>query len=309
MSTTFDSSPEELSLQPILATAQLPDPVATAGSELRAKLDHEIEVSLSLNNSPVVLGIVRPVLYEFLRLFGRLNLIESNLHKLDTLLESLSILELVQFEVRSLLDFVNDRLRTEGLSDKFREVLDGISYGLSHDVKRIFERELLGCAHSQSIPVVYGKILHAHGLLMNCFQQSTITLLQLLNPGLDALQLFNDTEERLRQSLALCNDLSSLLRIVRQAEVDPSQETQAAVVERIMEFRDTSMQFLMYRDWREFERLALAVITAVDSDREAKDLIHRFGCYLDVLYGHVKMRAVLRDIFVTAEDDQEQSAI
>jgi hypothetical protein len=65
------------------------------------------------------------------------------------------------------------------------------------------------------------------------------------------------------------------------------------------------MQYLMYRDWRGYERLALALITSIESNGDSKDLMNQFGCYLEVLYGHVKMRAVLRDLFPSSNDESE----
>ena len=61
----------------------------------------------------------------------------------------------------------------------------------------------------------------------------------------------------------------------------------------------------MYKDWRGYESLALEVITAVENNLDPKPLLHRFICYLEVLYGHVKMRAVLADEFpYSGRDDQ-----
>jgi hypothetical protein len=57
------------------------------------------------------------------------------------------------------------------------------------------------------------------------------------------------------------------------------------------------MQYLMYKDWRGYESLALEVITAIENNLDSKQLLHRFICYLEVLYGHVKMRAVLAEAF------------
>ena len=54
---------------------------------------------------------------------------------------------------------------------------------------------------------------------------------------------------------------------------------------------------------RGYERLALELITAIEHNRETKDLLHQFACYLDVLYGHVKMRAVLRDMFASSSEE------
>jgi hypothetical protein len=149
----------------------------------------------------------------------------------------------------------------------------------------------------QSTPLVYGKILHAHGLLTNSFQQSVITLLQFFKPNLETSTLFNDSELRLQQSLILCRDLSSLIRLVGRAQTQPQPNVLRKIVGRILEFRDGTMQYLMYKDWQGYESLALEVITAIENNLDSKPLLQRFLCYLEVLYEHVKMRAVLADNF------------
>ena len=196
------------------------------------------------------------------------------------------------------MDFIETRaMKAAARNERLYDVLDGISYGITHDLRRIFERELVRGVTEQSIPIVYGKILHAHGLLTNCFQQSTITLLRVFKPGLDASSLFNDVELRLEQTLTLCKDLSSLMRFVRLAQANCDPDVLRSVATRILEFRDGSMQYLMYKDWRGYESLALEVITAIENNLDPKPLLHRFICFLEILYGHVKMRAVLADEF------------
>src|SRR5215216_3134318 len=147
--------------------------------EVQANLHHEIDSVLQQITDPKLREISQTILTEMLRFFDWLTRIENNLHKLDTLLESLSLLEVLEFEARSLTDFIDTRaIRLAAGNERLHEVLDGISYGITHDLRRIFERELVRGVTEQSIPIVYGKIMHAHGLLTNCFQQSTITLLQ-----------------------------------------------------------------------------------------------------------------------------------
>lgn len=300
---------DDLLLQPTLVSEAENFSVIKANRELQEKLQREIQFALDQVQEPTVKDIAQTILQEMVGLFGRLSLIESNLHELDTLLENLSILEVVQFETRSLIDFINVKaMRTPGLSDQLHEVLDGISYSVTHDVRRIFERELVGSLRRLSTPVVYGKIVHAHGLLVNCLQQSAITLLQVLNPSLDSFGLFNDSEERLRQSLILCRDLSSLIRLIRQAETETTPDVLRTVVGSILEFRDGSMQYLMYRDWRAYERLALDVISSIENNGDSRVLLHQLVCFLEVLYGHVKMRAVLKDMFPSSGDEEELTA-
>ena len=298
-------APEEVLLLPVAPV--IPEPSgSTEGADLQKRLKQEITIALGTIDNQEVKEIAQTILLEIKAVFSRLSLVESNLRKLDTLQENLSILEMLQFDTHSLVQFIEaEAIRSEWVSDKLHDVLDGMSYGISHDVKRIFEQGILGNIGNQTTPVVYGKILHAHGLLTNCFQQSVITLLQVFNPSLDPLLLFDDFEQRLRQSLSLCRDLSSVMRVVHNAQLDPSPDNQRAVVTSVMDFRDGSMQYLMYRDWRGYERLALELITAIEHNSDTKDLLHQFSCYLDVLYGHVKMRAVLRDMFAGSSEEAQ----
>jgi len=292
---------------PLLADTLPADPQTEIQREVQANLQYEIDSVLLQITDPQLREISQTILTEMLRFFDWLARIENNLQKLDTLLESLSLLEVLEFEARSLTDYVDAKANSTGArNERLHEVLDGISYGINHDLRRVFERELVRGVTEQSIPIVYGKIMHAHGLLTNCFQQSTITLLQVFNPGLDASKLFNDVELRLQQSLILCKDLSSLMRFVRLAQAKGDPDVLRSVTARILEFRDGSMQYLMYKDWRGYESLALEVITAVENNLDPKPLLHRFICYLEVLYGHVKMRAVLADEFPYSGRDEEQ---
>ena len=300
------STPEDLLLQRLMEQVDEALPVKTPADDLNDRLKVEIKLALELIDDRVVRELGQTIFDEILRVFTRLHLIGSNLHKLDTLMENLSILEVLHFEIRSLLEYLEiQAINTPGVNERLEETLDGISYGISHDLKRIFERELIGDLKEQSTPVVYGKILHTHGLLTNCFQQSLITLLQNFNPALDPFQIFDDFEERLRQSLLLCSDLAALMRVVRQAEAESTPDALHNVVQHALKFRDGSMQYLMYRDWRGYERLALALITSIETNGDSKDLLNQFACYLEVLYGHVKMRAVLRDMFPSSNDESE----
>ncbi|HEU4875135.1 MAG TPA: hypothetical protein VFT44_18665, partial [Pyrinomonadaceae bacterium] len=185
---TYDPDPQ----LPLLTDEIPADPQTKLQREVQVNLQNEIDTVVPEITNPELREISQTILSEMLRFFDWLARIENNLHKLDTLLESLSLLEVLEFEARSLTDYIDTRaIRLAKGNERLHEVLDGISYGITHDLRRIFERELVRGVTEQSIPIVYGKIMHAHGLLTNCFQQSTITLLQVFKPGLDASTLFN----------------------------------------------------------------------------------------------------------------------
>jgi hypothetical protein len=291
---------------PLLSEAVIIDPKAEAQREVQANLQHEIDLVIDNITDRELRNVTQTIFTELIRFFDWLARIENNLHKLDTLLESLSLLEVLEFEARSLVDYIDAKARRVALgNERLQEVLDGITYGITHDLRRIFERELVRGVTEHSTPIVYGKILHAHGLLTNCFQQSTITMLQVFNPKLNAQSLFNDIEARLKQSLVLCKDLSSLMRFVRLSQANSDPDVLRTVVDRILEFRDGSMHYLMYKDWRGYESLALEVITAIENNLDSRPLLHKFLTFLEVLYGHVKMRAVLAENFPYSGADVE----
>src|SRR5688572_18948244 len=297
---------------PLLCHQAPADPKTEIQRAVQVNLQREIDHALTLIQNPQLRDVSRTILTELVRFFDWLDRIENNLHKLDTLLENLSLLEVLEFESRSLTNYIETRamrVATASGHDRLNDVLDGISYGITHDLRRVFERELVRGVTEQSTPIVYGKILHAHGLLTNCAQQSTITLLAVFKP-IDASVLFNDIEQRLQQSLVLCKDLSSLMRFVRLSQANSDPDVLRTVAARILEFRDGSMQYLMYKDWRGYETLALEVISAIENNLDAKPLLHKFICFLELLYGHVKMRAVLAENFPYSggEDDSQHDA-
>jgi hypothetical protein len=311
MSTSLATLVQEPEPQLPLLCHEVPtDPKIEVQRALHANLQSEIYSVTNRIEDPQLREISQTILSELVRFFDWLARIESNLHKLDTLLENLSLLEVLEFEARGLTYYIETKaikIAEATGHERLNDVLDGICYGITHDLRRIFERELVRGATEQSTPIVYGKILHAHGLLTNCFQQSTITLLQVFKPGMDASALFNDIELRLQQSLVLCKDLSSLMRFVRLSQANSDPDVLRTVTGRILEFRDGSMQYLMYKDWRGYENMALEVLNAIENNLDAKPLLHKFLCFLELLYGHVKMRAVLAENFPYSggEDDAD----
>ena len=75
------------------------------------------------------------ILGQVIRLLDWLKLIDSNLHKLDTLRENLSLLELVHLEARSLVEYLAEQaVEVDHNSETLRDVLDGIGYTITHDL-------------------------------------------------------------------------------------------------------------------------------------------------------------------------------
>src|SRR5215211_6964662 len=100
---TYDPDPQ----LPLLTDEIPADPQTKLQREVQANLQIEIDSVVPHIINSELREISQTVLGEMLRFFDWLARIENNLHKLDTLLESLSLLEVLEFETRSLTDYID----------------------------------------------------------------------------------------------------------------------------------------------------------------------------------------------------------
>lgn len=227
------------------------------------------------------------------RMLQRLRFIEGVLRRDQPLKPLLPLFTLLHEEARSLLDFIETRaMRTEDLDEVVFDVLDGTNYAISMELRKVFAHELIGISSLRQPPAIYAKVENANGLLRDCFQQSTLALAQIFDPQLEGAQLFDTFQTKLQQSLALRKDLWTLLLLVRRAEKERDQRLVAPLLERLGEFREGSLRYLMYKDWEACERF-MEEVAAARGAVELAPVLHRFGAYLETLHGQVNMRAVL----------------
>src|SRR5688500_20098566 len=102
---TYDPDPQ----LPLLINEIPADPQTKLQREVQANLQNEIDTIVHQITNPELREISQTILFEMQRFFDWLARIENNLHKLDTLLESLSLLEVLEFEARSLTDYIDTR--------------------------------------------------------------------------------------------------------------------------------------------------------------------------------------------------------
>ena len=274
---------------------------APAAQELRRAIASSVAANLQApllalteRVRPDSLGAdLRHVLVMMAQLLACLRLVESDLNRDQPLKWTLPIFTLINEDARSLLGFIESRvLRTEGVSQSVLERFDSTSYAIGMELRKVFRHELVGLATLRHAPSIYGKVERAHGLLRNCFQQSTVSLAQAFDPALDGTRLFEGFQTRLDQSRKLCHDLDALLQNVRRAETDRDRKSIAPLVDQLNAFREGSMRFLMYRDWEAYERF-IEEIMAARGAVALDHVLHRLSTYLETLLGQVKMRAAL----------------
>lgn len=228
-------------------------------------------------------------------LLERLRFVEHLLRHDQPLKQTLPIFTLVQAEARDLLRLIETRaLPVEGLDTAVFESLDGTAYAIRMELRKTFGHELVGLSTLRQAPALYAKVEAAHGLLRDCFQQSTLALAQVFDQTLDGARLFTAFQTKLEQSLKLRQDLWTLLELVSRAEQERERRPLAPLLERLNAFREGSMRYLMYKDWETFERF-VEEVAAARGAVELGPVLHRLNAYLETLFGQVNIRAVLSD--------------
>lgn len=231
-------------------------------------------------------------LYRFLRY---LKPISTALRDDRPLRVFLVVFSLLHEQADLLCDFLKSRFLKERRGNpRVRNAADLIVHSLRMETQRTFERELTLLSAARDASAIYTKIENGHGLLHNCYQSCVVTLVQAFDENVDGKALFPSMLEGLHQGQKLRKDLWDLRRdlkteLEREARLDLSQ-----VLDRIAQFRESSLRYLMYQDWGEFERLSEALITA-SNEMEVRMLLRKFLGFLEVLTQEVSKRSVLRD--------------
>lgn len=232
---------------------------------------------------------------EISALLGRLRIVEDLLRGDQPLKPALVIFSLVREDACELVEFIESRgLKMSGIDHTLLETLDATNYAMTMEMRKAFEHELVGVASTRHPPAIYAKVENAHGLLRDCFQQSTVALAEALDPSLDASALFDRFQTKKQQSLMLREDLWKILQAVKKAEEERDHLRLGPLLDQLESFRGGSLRYLMYKDWEAFERFVEEVAIARGL-AELAPVLHRFSTYLEALFGQVNMRAILAD--------------
>lgn len=236
---------------------------------------------------------VASIFDELTGLLDRLRQIEETLAQDESLQPAHSLFDSLDESSRALLVQIETAAaQAGGIDGELADALDGTSFAIRHELRRVFETELLLVDSGQPQPQLRAEMTRAHGLLTNCLQQSVYTIARFFDPQLTPAELFSDVKLRQEQSVTLHEQLCALLEIVSRAETEMSLNSCLAAVKGSKVFGVKYLHFLMYRDWAEFESFADKISSAHNAV-EMQPLLHQFARYLETLINHVGMRAAL----------------
>jgi uncharacterized membrane protein (DUF485 family) len=172
------------------------------------------------------------------------------------------------------------------------EALEGTLFALQMEMKKVIHREMLGFLDVQRPAGLYMRLENSQGILRNAFQQSILSLLQTADPSLSGSVLFPDYRTKLEQSLRLREDLWSLRQLVRDVWRNHAWDRWSELVSEFRRFRNTTMHFLMYRDWTHFDEFYRQV-QRVRTPAARTALLDQLNTFLGTLLKEVNKRDVL----------------
>lgn len=208
---------------------------------------------------------------------------------------ALLILSAVHDQAREMIDHINLRLeRNPNEEAALFNSLDSASYGASLELKKVFQQELRGITAVLPPTSVFARTETAYSLLLDSLQQILIDLARTIDPSVTLFDFFPRFQIKLDQSLILREHLWQILKAVKVAEETPEKAKVDHLRKELAEFVTITIRFLHYKDEETFERFNEEVFAAVDK-KDLVPVLHRFGAYLETLFGQVCMRAVLAD--------------
>ncbi len=235
------------------------------------------------------------VLPRFGKILKWLDVVGKMLEADEPLKPALLIFSSVNEQVHELIGSINNRL--ESFPDEEAAIfgsLDAASYTASIELKKVYSQELAGLARLRPSPTIYARMETAYSLLSEGFQQMLIGFARLVDPKSKGHDLFPNFKKKLDESITLRSELSSLARLVQTAEQQPETQNIDKLQTSLREFMTAKVRFLFYKDTETVERF-IEEILVTKQNKDLVPILHRFGAYLDTLFGQVNLRAVLAD--------------
>ena len=243
--------------------------------------------------SPVMEADLRLVLPRFAKILKWLSVIEKMLRNDEPLKPSLLIFSRIYEQIQDMMTYINNRLlRFPNEEDELFCALDGAAYTASIELRKVYNYELAGVAEIRPTPSVYAKLETAYALLNDSFQQTVISFAKLLDPNVEPMKLFPNFQSKLDHSLLLRQSLWQVLQGVKNAERNPETYPMDSLHQQLDDFLDSTLQYLFYKDMETVERFIEEVLITTNN-KDLVPILHRFGAYLETLFGQVNMRVVL----------------
>jgi hypothetical protein len=201
---------------------------------------------------------------------------------------------LVTSETRLLLGYVEKRLlKGREIVTPVDQVYDSFVYCIPLELRKVVNTELTDISVTRQSESVRTRVENSHGILKDCFQQSIVQLAQAFDPAVDGSRIFPDFIARRDQSLRLRDGLVEVVQAVHAFQEARDETGAARMKDRISDFYDHHIKYLMYRDWAGFELFYIEILKCASMSALGQ-IAHRFETFLVTLLREVQKRSFLQ---------------
>jgi hypothetical protein len=234
------------------------------------------------------------VFLEFFRLLHYLEYADPAHADEEGLKSTLLIFALITSETRLLLAYLERRVMpTLEEGGPLHALYDSFVYCLPLELKKVINTELLDISASRQADSIRARVENSHGILKDAFQQSVVQLAQAFG-SVEGQAIFPDFTAKLEQSVRLRDGLALVVKSIREFQASRDDANAIRMKEEISRFYDTSMKYLMYRDWSGFELFFIEILKCT-SLPALQQIAHRFETFLVTLFREVQKRAILQN--------------
>jgi hypothetical protein len=173
------------------------------------------------------------------------------------------------------------------------QVYDSFVYCIPLELKKVVNTELTDISVTRQSESVRTRVENSHGILKDCFQQSVVQLGQALDASIDGGRIFPDFMARREQSLKLRDGLVAAIGALREFQQAKDESSATRMKEKVSEFYDHHIKYLMYRDWSGFELFYIEILKC-GSLPALQQIAHRFETFLVTLLREVQKRSILQ---------------
>lgn len=212
----------------------------------------------------------------------------------EQLRDTILVFALVVSETRLLLNYVEKRvLKGRDAAQPLYLVYDSFVYCIPLELRKVVSTELTEISAARHVESVRSRVENSHGILKDCFQQSIVQLAQALDPAIDGSRIFPDFTARREQSIRLRDALTAAVQALQDFQRRPDEAAAVRMKERVSDFYDHNIKYLMYRDWSGFELFYIEVLKCT-SLTALQQIAHRFETFLVTLLREVQKRSLLQ---------------
>ncbi len=233
------------------------------------------------------------VLPYFAKILKWLSVVGKLLREDRPLKSTLLLFAHINEQMREMMDYINNRLmRYPNEEDELYGSLDSAAYTASIELRKVYDQELKELIAVRPAPLVFAKIENSYCLLNDSIQLTLVNFARLIEPEIDAADIFPSLKEKEVQSVKLREEMWELTRELRAAEKDPENYPLDSLYMMLNSFSKETIGFIFYKDIETVERFIEEIMLTKDK-KDLVPILHRFGAYLETLLGQVNMRAVL----------------